>query len=225
VSAVTSWPVPDSHKQLQWFLGFANIYGRFFRDYSTIAAPLTALTSSKVPFCWTPVVEMAFEYLKTWFTSPSILQVPDLNCQFIVEVDASDVGVGALLSQRAAVDQKLHPCAFFSAKRNYDIGNWELLAVKLALEEWRHCLEGTKQPVLVWTDHKNLEYIWQRDLTLDGPGGPSSLTHSTSASPTSLGRATSSLIQKPYILVKHGHHYSRLHPTTSRHRHGTIAPT
>ncbi len=81
-----------------------------------------------------------------------------------MEVDASDIGVGAVLSQQAASDQKLHPCAFFSrrlspAERNYDIGNWELLAVKLALEEWRHWLEGTKQPFLVWTDHKNLEYI------------------------------------------------------------------
>ena len=45
------------------------------------------------------------------------------------------------------------------AERNYEIGNQELLAVKLALEEWRHWLEGTKQPFLVWTDHKNLEYI------------------------------------------------------------------
>ncbi|KAK5885832.1 hypothetical protein CesoFtcFv8_016929 [Champsocephalus esox] len=58
----------------------------------------------------------------------------------------------------------MHPCAFFSrklspAERNYDIGNRELLAVKLALEEWRHWLEGAEQPFVVWTDHKNLEYI------------------------------------------------------------------
>lgn len=45
------------------------------------------------------------------------------------------------------------------ADLNYDIGNRELLAVKLALEEWRHWLEGAKTPFLVWTDHKNLEYI------------------------------------------------------------------
>ena len=90
--------------------------------------------------------------------------MPDPEQQFVVEVDTSDVGVGAVLSQRSAIDQKLHPCAFFSrwltpAERNYDIGNRELLAVKLALEEWRHRLEGTKLPFLVWTDHKNLEYI------------------------------------------------------------------
>lgn len=57
----------------------------------------------------------------------------------------------------------LHPCAFFSrklspAERNY-VGNRELLAVKMVLEEWRHWLEGTEQPFVVWTDHKNLQYI------------------------------------------------------------------
>ena len=45
------------------------------------------------------------------------------------------------------------------AERNYEVGNRELLAVKLALEEWRHWLEGAKLPFIVWTDHKNLEYI------------------------------------------------------------------
>ncbi|KAI3375465.1 hypothetical protein L3Q82_003782 [Scortum barcoo] len=90
--------------------------------------------------------------------------MPDPERQFVLEVDASDVGVGAVLSQQSSENQKLHPCAFFSrrlslAERNYDIGNRELLAVKLVLEKWRHWLEGSKQPFLVWTDHKNLEYI------------------------------------------------------------------
>lgn len=44
-------------------------------------------------------------------------------------------------------------------ERNYDIGDRELLAIKLALEEWRHWLEGTEQPFLIWTDHKNLTYL------------------------------------------------------------------
>lgn len=46
-----------------------------------------------------------------------------------------------------------------SAERNYDVADWELLAVKMALEEWRHWLESSKQPFVVWTDHKNLSYI------------------------------------------------------------------
>ena len=164
MSAVSDWPIPDSRKQLQRFLGFANFYRRFIRGYSMVAAPLMALTSLKVPFQWTSPADEAFRSLKGRFTSAPILQMPDPERQFVVEVDASDVGVGGVLSQRAAKDQKLHPCAFFSrqltpAERNYDIGNRELLAVKLALEEWRHWLEGTKVPFLVWTDHKNLEYI------------------------------------------------------------------
>lgn len=101
--------------------------------------------------------------LKTGFNSAPILQVSDPDLQLVVEVDASDIGVVAILSQRSASDQKLHPCAAFShrmspAEQNYDIGNRELLAVNLALEEWRHWLEGTEIPFLVWTDHKNLEY-------------------------------------------------------------------
>ena len=89
---------------------------------------------------------------------------PDPSSQFIIEVDAIDVGVGAVLSQRSAGDKRLHPCAFYSkklspAERNYDVRNRELLAVKLALEEWRHWLAGAETPFVVWTDHKNLAYI------------------------------------------------------------------
>ncbi len=98
---------------------------------------------------------------------------PDPTRQFVVEVDASEVGVGAVLSQRATSDDKVHPCAFFShrlspAERNYDIGNRELLAVKLALEEWRHWLEGSGVPFIVWTDHKNLEYIQSANVLTPG---------------------------------------------------------
>ena len=105
-----------------------------------MAAPLTALNSSKVPFQCTSAAHDTFQALTEQFTSAPILVVPDC-LQFVVEVEASDVTVGAVLSQRVATDQKLHPCVFFSrwltpAKRNYNIGYRELLTVKLALEEW-----------------------------------------------------------------------------------------
>lgn len=78
-----------------------------------------------------------------------------------MEVDASDVGVGAVRSQWNPTDQKLHSCAFFSlrlspAERNNDVGNHELLAVVLALQNWWHWLEGTAQPFVIGTDPKNL---------------------------------------------------------------------
>lgn len=113
---------------------------------------------------WTDSAQEAFDKLKQRFTTAPILSFPDPSKQFVVEVDASEVGVGAVLSQRQGEPPKLHPCAFFSrrlspAERNYDVGNRELLAVKLALEEWRHWLEGAREPFLVITDHRNLEYI------------------------------------------------------------------
>uniref|UniRef100_A0AAQ4PEP9 ribonuclease H n=1 Tax=Gasterosteus aculeatus aculeatus TaxID=481459 RepID=A0AAQ4PEP9_GASAC len=164
VSAVVEWPTPDSRKKVQQFLGFANFYRRFIRGFSATAAPLHALTSPQVAFHWSAEADAAFQELKRRFTTAPILTLPDPARQFVVEVDASNNGIGAILSQRAESDNKLHPCAFLSrrltaAERNYDVGDRELLAVKAALEEWRHWLEGAQHPFLVWTDHKNLQYI------------------------------------------------------------------
>lgn len=69
-----------------------------------------------------------------------------------------------MLSQCSGPDNWLHPCAFYShrfttTESNYDVGNYELLAVKLALEEWLHLLEGADHPFAVWTSHKKLVYI------------------------------------------------------------------
>ena len=73
-------------------------------------------------------------------------------------MNASDSSVGAVLSQRSESEGKLHQCPrLFAAEQNYDVGNYELLVIKLALEEWRHWLEGAKQPFVVWTNHKNLQ--------------------------------------------------------------------
>ncbi|KAK3510911.1 hypothetical protein QTP70_025547 [Hemibagrus guttatus] len=105
-----------------------------------------------------------FNTLKEAFTTAPLLVHPDPDRPFIVEVDAYTTGVGAVLSQQQGNPSRLHPCAFFSCKLNpaeinYDIGNCELLAVKLALKEWMHWLEGARHPFLVLTDHKNLEYL------------------------------------------------------------------
>ena len=116
VQAVQEWPRPESRKQLQRFLGFANFYRRFIRNYSRVAEPLTSLTSVNRPFTWTTETESAFQRLKDLFTSAPILTQPDPTHQFVVEVDASNIGVGAVLSQRSPEDGKLHPCAYFSCR-------------------------------------------------------------------------------------------------------------
>ncbi|KAI2656613.1 Transposon Tf2-9 polyprotein [Labeo rohita] len=145
-------------------MDLAKVQRRFIRNFSQVAAPLTALTSTQTRFVWSESAQEAFDKLKKLFSSAPILITPDTTLQFIVEVDASNVGVGAVLSQRSPLDNRVHPCAFFShrlspAERNYDVGNRELLAIRLALGEWRHWLEGAALPFLVWTDHRNLAYI------------------------------------------------------------------
>ncbi|KAI2647070.1 Transposon Tf2-6 polyprotein [Labeo rohita] len=144
LEAVRSWPLPTSLKQLQRFLGFANFYRRFIQGFSATAAPLTALTKpSRGDFQLTPEAVQAFKKLCHLFTTAPVLIHPD-RCGH----------------------EKLHPCSFFSRKFNptqqrYGVGDRELLAIKWALEEWRHWLQGGSDPFTVWTDHQNLTVIRQ----------------------------------------------------------------
>ncbi|KAM9376125.1 aminopeptidase N-like [Pholidichthys leucotaenia] len=108
VKTVVEWPVPSSRKQLQQLLGFASFYRSFVKDHSIIALPLTRLTSTEVPFRWTEKAEAAFVKLKSVFSSPPILAQVEPSLQCLMEVDASDFGVGAVLSHRSpAADKKL----------------------------------------------------------------------------------------------------------------------
>ncbi|CAJ0933573.1 unnamed protein product [Ranitomeya imitator] len=162
---IYDWTQPTSLKSLQKFLGFANFYRRFIANFSSIAKPLTDLTKKGADVVnWSSAAVEAFQELKGRFSSAPVLCQPDVSLPFQVEVDASEIGAGAVLSQRSSDCSVMKPCAFFSrkfspAERNYDVGNRELLAMKWAFEEWRHWLEGAKHRVVVLTDHKNLTYL------------------------------------------------------------------
>lgn len=106
------------------------------------------------PFSWSERAETAFARLLVLFTIAPVLSHPDPARQFVVVVDASDIGVGAFLSLWSASDNKLHPCTTFSqrlspADRNYDVGDRELLALVLVLQEWRHWLKGVTKPFII----------------------------------------------------------------------------
>ncbi len=109
VEAVLNWHIPATVKEVQRFIGFANLYRRFIKNFSSVVAPLIALTKGGgIKIHWGPEVARAFEELKRCFTSAPILSIPDSERPFVVEVDASEVGIGAILSQRGE-DGKLHP--------------------------------------------------------------------------------------------------------------------
>ncbi|CAJ0936995.1 unnamed protein product [Ranitomeya imitator] len=162
--AIKNWPVPRNVKEVRRFIGFANFYRRFIRNFSEVVKPITQLTRKEVSFTWTPQAQEAFSSLKDKFTTAPILVHPNPELAFIIEVDASDCAIRAILSQRTGEKSVLHPCAFFSqrlsaAGRNYDVGNRELLAIIAAFKEWRHLLQGAAQQIVVLTDHRNLEFI------------------------------------------------------------------
>lgn len=86
----------------------------------------------------------AFNHLKTSFITAPILKHLDPNCPFVLELDAFDAAVGAMLSQHHGQLEKLYPCAYCfirkltEAECNYDISNKEVFSIKAAMEEWRH---------------------------------------------------------------------------------------
>ncbi|CAJ0926608.1 unnamed protein product [Ranitomeya imitator] len=135
VQAIHDWIQPTSVKSLQKFLGFANFYRRFIANFSSVVKPLTDLTKKGADVTnWSSAAVSAFQELKRRFTSAPVLRQPDVSLPFQFEVDASEIGAGAVLSQRNSDGSLMKQCAFFSqkfspAERNYDVGNRELLAM------------------------------------------------------------------------------------------------
>ncbi|KAJ1116405.1 hypothetical protein NDU88_004617 [Pleurodeles waltl] len=99
VKAVSEWPIPKSVCDVQCFLGFANFYRRFINHFSQTVAPITKLLRKKEKFVWSPEADQAFSTLKEAFSTAPVLTHPDADRPFIVEADASDVAIGAVLSQ------------------------------------------------------------------------------------------------------------------------------
>ena len=163
IKIIQDWPEPKKVKDIQSFLGFANFYHRFIFNYSDIVIPLTCLTWKDIPWKFDSFCQNAFNSLKKAFTSASILThwIPD--AQLIVETNASDYALAAILSV-VNEDNEVHPVVFHShtftaVKLNYNTHDKELLAIFEAFKIWRHYLEGLAYPIDVVTDHKNLEYF------------------------------------------------------------------
>ncbi len=112
VTAVAEWPTPQTIKELQRFLGFANFYRRFIKGFSLLTAPLITLLHGKPKsLSWSPNAHEAFYSLKTAFSTAPILRHPDPHVPFVVEVDASTTEAGAVLSQLFGKPPRLQPCA------------------------------------------------------------------------------------------------------------------
>ena len=169
VAAIQEWKAPQSVKGVQSFIGFANFYRKFIKNFSELTLPIMKLVRKDTLFKWNEEAEQAFVRLKKIFTTAPVLTLFDHSRETILEVDASKWCIGGTLFQ---VDNEgvVRPCAFYSKKNspaecNYEIYDKEMLAIVRCLEEWDAELRSVEK-FEIRSDHKNLEYFMSvRKLT------------------------------------------------------------
>lgn len=161
IKAIEQYPVPKNHKQIKQFLGLVGYYRRFIKNFSEITQPFTSLLRKNVPFKWEMRQQINYEKLKQLLLREPILQYPDFDKEFLLTTDASNEGIGAILSQ-GEVGSDL-PVAYASrtlnkAERNYDTTEKELLAIIWAVKHFRPYLYGKQFKII--TDHKPLTWLF-----------------------------------------------------------------
>jgi len=160
IQVLRNWPTSHCLKDVRTFLGLASYYRKFVKGFATIAETLTALTKRMVRFTWTPQAQKAFETLKQALMDATSLEFPVTYLPCILDTNASEVAIGAVLSQK--VDGEECPIIFFSrvmnpAQKPYCTTRRELFAVISALQHFRHYLIGNK--VILRTDHYSLNWL------------------------------------------------------------------
>ena len=138
VQGVIEWPVPKSMKEVQKFLGLANYYRQFVKDFAMIAKPLHEMTRKDKKWNWGKRQQKVFEELKKRFMMEPVLVILDLDREMRVEADVSDFATRGVLSMKYE-DEKWRPVAYISkslnkAERNYEIHDKEMLAIIKCLE-------------------------------------------------------------------------------------------
>ena len=163
IQAVRDWPVPQNVTEVRSFLGLASYYRRFIPSFAEIASALTALTGAGVKFQWTKACQDSFDQLKELLVSSPVLAYPKEEGQFVLDTDASDTGIGAVLSQMQDGVERVIAYAsktLSKTQRKYCTTKKELLAVVTFVQHFRHYLYGQK--FRIRTDHASL--VWLRNF-------------------------------------------------------------
>lgn len=162
VRAILEIPPPKTTKEVRRIVGMASWYRRFIPNFSTLLAPLTALLKKNAKIIWTDKCEKTFQELKERLSTAPILNCPDYDHDypFYVQTDASDYGLGAVLTQTTDTGERV--ICYLSrslnkAERNYSATEKECLAVLWAIEKLRPYLEAI--PFTVITDHHSLQWL------------------------------------------------------------------
>ena len=158
--AITSWPTPKNVKEVRSFLGLCRYYRKHIKDFAKTAAPLHALTGKYARFHWDEQCQRAFEEMKEKLTTAPIMSFPRDEGQFILDCDASQLAIGAVLSQVQDGEEKVVAYAsrlYSKAELNYCVTSQELLAVVYFCKYFRQYLLG--RSFIVRTDHSALTWL------------------------------------------------------------------
>ena len=158
--AVRTWPKPANIHSLRSFLGFCSYYRRFIPDFAAIAKPLHRLTEKGAAFVWTEECSKAFESLKQKMVKAPVLAHPDFSQGFILDTDASDLAIGAVLSQKIEGQERVIAYAsrtLTKSERRYCVTRKELLALVNFVKYFRHYLYG--KSFTARTDHGSLRWL------------------------------------------------------------------
>lgn len=159
-AAIDKLAPPTKVKEVRHFLGMTSYYRRYVKDFSTIAKPLYKLLEHDHKFVWDDACDAAFRELKRRLTSAPIMAYPCFELPFTLHTDASDYGLGAVLSQKQ--DNKERVIAYASrtlvaAEKNYSATKKELLGIVWAVRYFRPYLTGNKFDI--FTDHYSLQWL------------------------------------------------------------------
>ena len=160
VKLIEQWPVPTNLKQVRGFLGLTGYYRRFVQAYSVIAAPLNDLLKKDKTFCWTSECQRAFEQLKEALSSPPVLALPSDDGTFVLDTDASESSIGAVLSQIQDGHERVIAYAGRTLNRNevnYCVTRKELLAIVHFTRQFKQYLLGRQ--FVIRTDHAALTWL------------------------------------------------------------------
>ena len=161
VEAIKNYPRPRNAKQVKRFLGMASYYRKFIKDYGSIAEPINRLLKKETRFNWSDECKESFKKLIFCLTNPPVLIYPDFTKEFILETDASTIGLGAVLAQKdknginravAYASRMLKP-----PERKYTATELEGLAIVWSVEQFKQYLYGRK--FTIESDHNPLVYI------------------------------------------------------------------
>ena len=163
ISKILEWPEPQNLTQLRSFVGICAYYRRFVPEFSTICKPLFLLTQKGQQFVWGEAQQVAMDTMKTLLTTPPILGYPRTGDEFVLDTDASAVGLGAVLTQVQDGEERVIAYAsrvLSQAERNYCTTRRELLAIVSFVKQFHHYLYGGR--FLVRTDHSALYWLLRK---------------------------------------------------------------